>query len=624
MKVAVVITHPAELAGMTRWAALLAGSVAGDDGEGGDLTLLLGEGVDPKAVREVVDGWAAESGAAPKLEIAELGRGDFLDAVVEQVDKVGVGLLVVGKNRYPDAASERSSEIGRRLFDLAPCDTMLLRLGSEPVKECDSVLVPSAGGPHSLAALRLAHQVVGHWGGKMTALYVERGMHDEDGEAVGEIVLERTLVEAGIAPAERDRVRCRILTNESADAGIRQAAEAGSYDLLILGSPTSLGLKRKLFGTVPDHLLGGGEAMAVAAIRARRPATYRIRERFERFLRLRVPQLERDDRVALFERLQTHSRWNFDFMTLITLSTAIAALGLVVDSTAVVIGAMLVAPLMTPLLGAGLALVQGNLPLMRTCAKAIAFGFLAALLVGVLIGAVAPLTRLTHELGARGSVRIEDMGIAFLSGVAAAYCVARPGLSSALAGVAIAAALVPPIATVGISLALGEFLNAQGAAQLFTVNVVSIVLGAAINFYLAGIRARTPKGGSVWVRRTVVTLVICATILLVPMTSVVISKLSERLLSSRSVLGDLESSFTEILKEENIVVQQVTIFPLSREKERISVRCELIAPQHPEEAALQQLADAARKRLGGELEVDLQVTTRLSTTVSSTSASATP
>jgi len=618
MIVAAVITHPDEAVGLTRWAALFAGALGGDDG--GELTLMLAGGVSPGTIRDAL---ADNESSVPVLEVVELEHEGLIDAVVERVDKIGASLLVVGNNRYADVASERSEEIGRRLFDLAPCDTMLLRLGNGLVSECDSVLVPSAGGPHSLAALRLAHSLTGQWAGAMTALYVERGIHDDDGEAVGEIILERTLVEAGIPASERDRVSCHVVTNDDADVGIREEAKRGNYDLLILGSPTSLGLKRKLFGTIPDRLLGGDESMAIAAIRARRSATHRIRERFERFLRLRVPQLERGERIALFEKLQTNSRWNFDFMTLITLSTAIAALGLVVDSTAVVIGAMLVAPLMTPLLGAGLALVQGNLPLIKTCGKAIAFGFLAALIVGILIGAVAPLTRLTHELGARGSVRIEDMGVAFLSGLAAAYCVARPGLSSALAGVAIAAALVPPIATVGISLALGEFGNAQGAAQLFTVNVVAIVLGAAINFYLAGVRSGGGKGATVWVRRTLVTLIVCATVLLVPMTSVVVSKLSERMLSSRSVLVDLESKFTSILEADGIAVQQVNLLPLNRERDHLSVRCELIAPRHPGEATLVELADAARERLGGEEEVDLQVTTRLSTTVSSSSTPAT-
>ena len=191
--------------------------------------------------------------------------------------------------------------------------------------------------------------------------------------------------------------------------------------------------------------------------------------------------------MTVFERLQTGSRMSKDFMALIMLSTAIAALGLILDSTAVVIGAMLVAPLMTPLLGAGLGLVQGNPPMLRTCFQSIFIGFLAALIIGFVMGCVAlPFTGLTGELEARGGASLLDLGVALFSGVAASYCLARPGLSSALAGVAIAAALVPPIATTGIALSFGEFYVAKGAAVLFGTNVVTIVLGAALTFFSHG------------------------------------------------------------------------------------------------------------------------------------------
>ena len=97
-------------------------------------------------------------------------------------------------------------------------------------------------------------------------------------------------------------------------------------------------------------------------IRKARPITARLRARLAAWLDFSIPQLDREERIQLFKELQDGSSWNFDFFALIALSTAIAAFGLVQNSTAVVIGAMLVAPLMTPLLGAGLALVQGNYP----------------------------------------------------------------------------------------------------------------------------------------------------------------------------------------------------------------------------------------------------------------------
>ena len=95
------------------------------------------------------------------------------------------------------------------------------------------------------------------------------------------------------------------------------------------------------------------------------PARQRIKEALGHVLRLSVPQLEREERIALVDEVEGKARWTFDFAVLMALATAIAALGLLANSVAVVIGAMLVAPLMTPVVGGGLAVVQGNWPLWR-------------------------------------------------------------------------------------------------------------------------------------------------------------------------------------------------------------------------------------------------------------------
>ena len=99
-----------------------------------------------------------------------------------------------------------------------------------------------------------------------------------------------------------------------------------------------------------------------------------------------VPQLDREERIELGEKLETNSKFNFDFCALISLSTLIAALGLWDNSTAVVIGAMLVAPLMTPLVGIGFALIQGNLDLIRKARWAVLIGFANAFGIGFFVG----------------------------------------------------------------------------------------------------------------------------------------------------------------------------------------------------------------------------------------------
>ncbi|MFV2039479.1 MAG: DUF389 domain-containing protein, partial [Acidimicrobiales bacterium] len=177
------------------------------------------------------------------------------------------------------------------------------------------------------------------------------------------------------------------------------------------------------------------------------------------------------------------------FAALMTMSVLIAVMGLLADSTAVVIGAMLVAPLMTPVLGIAAALVMGwpTRVLRQVIISFIgalgAIG-LAALTVLIFPGSTDPLP---GELVARTSPNMLDLGIALAAGAAGAYAQIRRAASDALTGVAVAVALVPPLAVVGVTLALGEFALATGAALLFLANVTGIVMSAAITFLICGL-----------------------------------------------------------------------------------------------------------------------------------------
>jgi len=201
------------------------------------------------------------------------------------------------------------------------------------------------------------------------------------------------------------------------------------------------------------------------------------------------PRLDSEQRTALYSSFDEGAVCDFDFMVMMCLSTTIAALGLLINSPAVIIGAMVVAPLMTPLIAAGCALVRGNPPLFFKSIRAMIFGSLAALGVSLLLGSLVPTDTLTLEMIARGTPDILDLFVALFSGVAAAYATARPKVVAALVGVAVAAALVPPIATTGLALIEGKILVAKGAGILFITNLVAIIIGAAAMFYLMGIRS---------------------------------------------------------------------------------------------------------------------------------------
>ena len=192
------------------------------------------------------------------------------------------------------------------------------------------------------------------------------------------------------------------------------------------------------------------------------------------------PPLDREDRLILVENLTEGSQWSMNFGVMLGCSVIIACLGLLQDSVAVIIGAMLVAPMMTPLIGGGLALVHGNHRLLRQALGAILKGMVMSLILGVLLRWVTPGQELTLQVSLRGAPNLLDLAIAFFAGVAAGYAVARPKLSGALPGVAISVALVPPLAASGIALGSGDWVVSLGAMLLFATNMVAIALGSAM------------------------------------------------------------------------------------------------------------------------------------------------
>ncbi|BCX47731.1 hypothetical protein HAHE_16390 [Haloferula helveola] len=546
---------------------------------------------DPEGPQEGI-GWEEERGERPVfldgLEQDERwGRVRMENAAGALAEaSVQAKFMLIGKHnsgRGDNDSPER--RLSRAVFDQARCAVGVLRLPEENRDWAGKVLVPCAGGPHSRAALRLAEKLAGQGA---TAFFVEPDV-DEVSREVGERLLKKAIKRAGVDP---DAVTCKVALGEKVSDEIRKEAEGGDYELLIIGASNTGTLRAKLFGTVPDRLLRGPGGLALAVVRAAPPKGHQLREALGRFMRLKVPQLERDERVALVDEVEGKARWTFDFAALMVLATSIAALGLLADSVAVVIGAMLVAPLMTPLIGGGLALVQGNWPLWRRSQWAVLMGFFAALGIGILAGFGARLLGfgLTGELAARGEPTLLDLGVAFISGVAASYCLARPSLSGALAGVAIAAALVPPIATVGICLSLGETETSRGAALLFGTNVVAIVLGAAGNFYLAGIRGQ--QAGGVWARRLFITLALACAGLAVPLTSVLVGKVTEPRLLEQRLQAVADNGGYRLLKLRR-----------TREAGDRLVELELAGPAAAGDALVSRLRAAAEDEVGHPVRV---------------------
>lgn len=230
------------------------------------------------------------------------------------------------------------------------------------------------------------------------------------------------------------------------------------------------------------------------------------------------PPLERAERLSLIEELAERSRWSINFGVMLGCSVLIAGLGLLQNSVAIIIGAMLVAPLMTPLIGTGLAVAQGNFLLLGEALRTMLIACLVSLALGVALRLVTPGHELTAEVSLRGAPNILDLAIAFLAGIAAGYAIARPKLSGALPGVAISVALVPPLAAAGIALGSTDWTIAFGALLLFATNLVAIVLGSALVFRLHGITVSdAQRTRSTQTKRILIGLVLALVILMAPL-----------------------------------------------------------------------------------------------------------
>lgn len=186
----------------------------------------------------------------------------------------------------------------------------------------------------------------------------------------------------------------------------------------------------------------------------------------------------------------------FDFYLMIVLSCTIATLGLVTNSAAVIIGAMLIAPLMSPILGLSMSSLTGRHVLLRRSLIAILTGSLLAILLSTMLTFL--LYRLPYgipeslpaEILARTSPSPLDLVIALAGGVAAAYALAHPRLSATLPGVAISTALMPPLCTIGIGLAFSIHSVVLGASLLFLTNLSAIAFAGVITFALLGFRPK--------------------------------------------------------------------------------------------------------------------------------------
>ena len=183
------------------------------------------------------------------------------------------------------------------------------------------------------------------------------------------------------------------------------------------------------------------------------------------------------DQAQVIEKRRAECEMSERYLFMTLMSAGIAVLGLLLSSPAVVIGAMLLSPLMDPIIGLGFALAIGDYQWLKKSARSLAWGTVMAIGGTALLVFLSPIQQITAEIAARTEPNLFDLLVALFSALAGAYAMIR-GREGTIVGVAIATALMPPLAVVGFGLATWNWTVFSGALLLYVTNLITIALTA--------------------------------------------------------------------------------------------------------------------------------------------------
>ena len=195
-------------------------------------------------------------------------------------------------------------------------------------------------------------------------------------------------------------------------------------------------------------------------------------------------------REELYEDIKDAARLSRVYLAMVVLSTVVAAVGLYYNSVAIIIGAMVIAPLLGPNMALALATTLGDLSLLRRSLLTALAGITTAMGCSVIIGVLLQVNPASPEVASRDAVGIGDIVVAVASGCAGALAFTM-GVSTTLIGVMVAVALLPPLVTSGLLLGGGHTVLAMGALSLFLVNLICVNLAGVTTFLAQGIRPTT-------------------------------------------------------------------------------------------------------------------------------------
>ena len=197
-------------------------------------------------------------------------------------------------------------------------------------------------------------------------------------------------------------------------------------------------------------------------------------------------KLTAEDRRAAIDKLVAGAAPGSEFYLLLILSTVIVTLGVLLDSAAVVIGGMLVAPIIAPILSLSMSIVMADIKLLIQSGKVLIISMSLVLIIALIISLAFVQLEANAEILSRVQSSVAYLIVAIAAGVAAAFAFARPKLSEAIPGIAVTVALLPPLVVSAIGIPLGDFSITVRSLGLFGLNFIGIVFAAMIIFSFMG------------------------------------------------------------------------------------------------------------------------------------------
>lgn len=438
-----------------------------------------------EGIQKIVDEYVAQGHA---VELVTQVASSVTRGILDGAREYAAETLIIGVHNV-DRERVKLGSVVENIIAAAPCNVLVYRPSYSP--EYDNIVIPLTASRSLVAALNAGTLIAQTEQLTMQLQYIQR---DYSSTPDRERLINGVIDQLPMGDVTKDLVQGR-------DPAERLLRMLGKDDLLIMGFEQKDELDKQIDDDFIDKLLNrapGPVLLASQIFRERRSTVGKLQRQLQRF----NPALTQAERNEMVWQARKDARTSIDYLVLIVMSAALASLGLLINSVAVIIGAMLVAPLMAPLGALSTGMATGQLDITRKAAFTLIQGVLLSLAISVLAGFVLPVDIPTTEMLARGNPTLLDAAVALVSGLVAAFAIARREIPVALAGVAIAAALMPPICVIGLGIALNNQVLAIGATLLFLTNITFIIMSENVVFLWVGMRPgrrqETQRGVIAW------------------------------------------------------------------------------------------------------------------------------